>query len=119
MDSRAIDDTGFVVLDVETTGLGAYSGDRICEIAAVKLQQDEQIGEFWTMIDPGRPISEGAFAVNRITREMLMDAPASEAILPDLMEFMGNAVIVAYNAKFDMRFIQAELKDCNRRNGVS
>ena len=110
MDSRAIDDSEFVVLDVETTGLGAYLGDRICEIGAVKLQKDEEIGQFWTMIDPGRPISQGVFAVNGITPEMLMDAPASEAILPDLMEFIGNSVIVAYNAKFDMRFIQSELR---------
>ena len=108
--ARAIDDTEFVILDVETTGLDAYSGDRICEIGAVKLHKDQEIDQFEALIDPGRPISQEAFDANQITPDMLKDAPSIERVLPDFLKFIDDCVIVAYNSDFDMSFLQSELK---------
>src|ERR671938_408100 len=62
----------FVLLDVESTGLDARAGDRICEIAFVRWQGGEVIGRFETLVDPGRSISAGAYAVNGIEDDALM-----------------------------------------------
>ena len=98
----------FVIFDVETTGLSPYSGDRIVEIAAVKLKDSKIVGRFETMLDPQREISYEAFSVNGITPEMLSGAPRAEEVLPDIFHFIKNAYLVGHNIKFDLNFLNNE-----------
>ncbi len=98
----------FVVFDVETTGLSPANGDRMIEIAAIKIRDFKPATKFYSLIDPERPISSGAFAVNGISREMLVGAPAAQEVLPHFLEYVKGAVILGYNAKFDMGFLVSE-----------
>ena len=103
-----IDEVDFLVVDVETTGLSADRGDRVCEIGAIKMRGGAIIDSFGTLIDPRRPISAGAYAVNRISPEMIAQAPVFENIVERLHELMKDSALVAYNAGFDVSFIDME-----------
>jgi DNA polymerase-3 subunit epsilon len=107
---RHLDESDFLVVDVETTGLSADAGDRVCEIGAVKLRGGAVIATFSSLINPQRPISAGAFAVNRISPQMVADAPVFGEIAGKLREAMEDAILVAYNAPFDLSFLATELR---------
>jgi DNA polymerase III epsilon subunit family exonuclease len=100
----------YAVVDVETTGLSARTGDRICEVAVVIARGGQIVDELQSLINPGRPISYGATAVNRITDNMVRDAPPFRKLAPALIETLDGAVLVAHNASFDLSFISAELR---------
>jgi DNA polymerase III epsilon subunit family exonuclease len=108
--AQLIDETDFLIIDFETTGLYANGGDRVCEIGAVLLRGGAVIETFSTLIDPQRPITAGAYAVNKISPQMLMSAPAFSEIAVKFREMMNNAVLVAYNAPFDMSFLISEYR---------
>jgi DNA polymerase III epsilon subunit family exonuclease len=97
-------------MDVETTGLSADSGDRVCEIGAVKLRGGAVIKTFGTLIDPERPISAGAYAVNGISPSMLAGAPIFPDVSDKLRTMMDGCILVAYNAPFDLSFIRSEFQ---------
>lgn len=102
-------ETTFVVVDLETTG-GRSSGDHhdeITEIGAVKVRGGEVIGEFATLVDPGRAIPPQIVALTGITSAMVYDAPKIDAVLPAFLEFARGAVLVAHNAGFDVGFLRA------------
>ena len=99
----------FIIFDVETTGLSPRWGDRIIEIAALKVKDLKPVGEFYSFVDPQREISYGAFQVNGITPDMLMGAPTLEEILPRFLKFIGSAALVGHNIKFDLSFLCYEL----------
>ncbi|HUN65572.1 MAG TPA: exonuclease domain-containing protein [Bacteroidota bacterium] len=98
----------FLVVDVETTGLSAARGDRICEIGAVKIRGGEIRDSFGTLINPGRPIAPAASAVNHITDAMVSRAPRFADALPSLLPLLRGSVIVGYNAEFDLSFLRNE-----------
>jgi len=100
----------FVIFDTETTGLDPLTGDRVVEIAAFKIKGGQRIATLDILINPGRPISPGAFAVNKITPEMLKDAPKIEAVMPKFLEFIAQGPLCSYNAGFDLGFLNNELK---------
>ncbi|MFA6637026.1 MAG: exonuclease domain-containing protein [Candidatus Omnitrophota bacterium] len=102
-------DASYTVFDFETTGLFAGSGDAICEIGALKAGFDGNEQRFEELIDPRRPISQGAYNLNRITPEMLEGKPTIDEVLPDFMDFIEGSVLVAYNARFDISFLAAAL----------
>ncbi|MDX1657534.1 MAG: DEDD exonuclease domain-containing protein [Nitriliruptorales bacterium] len=102
-------DVTFVVVDLETTGLRAAS-DRITEIGAVKVQRGEVLGELQTLVHPGRPIPPKITAVTGITDHMVSGAPPVGSVLPMFLEFLGDAVLVAHNARFDTSFLSAALE---------
>lgn len=105
-----IDEAVFTVFDFETTGLFPGTGDRICEIGAVRFSVNSRTGiTFHSMVNPLRSISPGAFRVNRITGRMLKDAPVIGDILPGFVKFIKGTVLVAYNAGFDVGFLHASL----------
>lgn len=105
-----IDSSDFTIFDVETTGLSPYSGDRICEIAAIRTDSScSNTRKFSSLVDPGRPISYGAFRVNGITSAMLAGSPAIEEVLPDFLKFAEGSVLVAYNAGFDLGFLESAM----------
>ena len=107
---QSLDGTAFAIFDVETTGLSPAYGHRICEVACLRLQGGVQIGRFESLVDPGRSISPGAFAVNQITPDLLYGAPDFQLIGPDLLSLMEEAVLVAHNAAFDLGFLATELQ---------
>lgn len=95
----------FVVLDIETTGLSAEK-DRITEIGGVRIKEGKITGEFNSFVNPGIPIPENITKLTGITDDMVSDAGDITEVLPEFLEFAGNAVIVAHNALFDMGFIK-------------
>jgi len=109
-ETLSIDDIDYLIIDVETTGLSVEHGDRVCEIGAVKLRGNAVIETYGSLINPQRPISYGAFAVNGITPEMLIDAPVFSQIADKIWNMMDNSVLVAYNAPFDLSFITNEFR---------
>lgn len=96
----------FVVVDLETTG-GSPSGDQITEIGAVKVRGGEVIGEFGTLVNPGRPIPPTITVLTGITTAMVMTAPSIGEVLPAFLEFARGSVLVAHNARFDVGFLKA------------
>ena len=107
---KNINEVEFTIFDTETTGLEPESGDRIVEIAAIRFKGKEKIAEFKSLINPNRPISEAAFQVNRISQEMLKDAPDMGAVMPEFLKFIRNTCLSSYNAGFDLAFLNNELK---------
>ena len=105
-----LDDADYLVIDFETTGLSPDSGDRACEIGAVRLRGGAVMETFGTLIDPQRPVSPGAYAVNGISPQMLLGAPTFSEIAEKVWKMMDGTVLVAYNAPFDMGFLQHELR---------
>jgi DNA polymerase-3 subunit epsilon len=102
-------DVEFVVLDLETTG-GSPANDRITEVGAVKVRGGEVLGTFHTLVDPEIPIPPLISALTGITDGLVAAAEPIQVVLPCLVEFLGGAVLVAHNASFDRRFIQANLE---------
>jgi len=95
----------WVVFDVETTGLSPVGGDRIIEIAAVKVRDEKIVATFDSLVNPKRDVPVEAQQVNNITLQMLADAPAADEILPSIIEFIGGGCLVAHNIKFDLDFL--------------
>lgn len=107
---QPLDEITIAVFDVETTGLSPAYGHRVCEIACLRLEAGIETGRMETLVDPGRPISPGAYRVNRIEPEMLTGAPGFEAIANTVLVLMQDAVLVAHNAPFDLGFLAMELE---------
>lgn len=106
----AVYDTAvFIAFDTETTGLDPLSG-RIVEIGAVKFDRRGIIARYNVLINPEMPMPEEAGKVNGITDEMLKGKPLIAAVFPDFFDFIGNGVLVAHNAPFDISYVNAELK---------
>ena len=109
---KALRDTTFVAVDVETTGFSPERfGDRVVEVAAVRFTLGG-IRESWSrLIWPGRPISLGARRVHGMSLETLAEEPTFADVWNELEEFIGDSVVVAHNADFDARFLCAHLAD--------
>ncbi|MDL9937370.1 DEDD exonuclease domain-containing protein [Gordonia sp. ABSL1-1] len=102
---RALFDTTLVVVDLETTGSNHHD-DRITEIGAVKIRGGEVVGEFATLVDPGRAIPPQIVTLTGITEMMVSAAPPIEQVLPAFIEFARGSILVAHNARFDMGFLR-------------
>ena len=112
--SALLQETTFVVVDLETTGASSKKGAAITEIGAVKVKGGEIIGEFKSFVNPLSPIPEYITAMTGISDLMLADAPVIDEIFPTFLEFVGNhneAVLVAHNAPFDLSFLKSAAKD--------
>ena len=79
-----LDELAFTFVDVETTGLDPTTGDRVCEIALLRVQGDREIARFESLIHPQRPMHYGAMAVHGITDALLAGAPTFAMLLPQL-----------------------------------
>ncbi|MDO5500585.1 MAG: DEDD exonuclease domain-containing protein [Propionibacteriaceae bacterium] len=97
-------DTTFVVVDLETTGSGPEA--EITEIGAVKVRGGEVVGEFQTLVDPLVHIPALIQVLTGITDRMVAGAPPLAGVLPSFLEFVGDAVLVAHNAGFDVGFLK-------------
>ncbi|MGF1788250.1 3'-5' exonuclease [Photobacterium swingsii] len=108
-----------VVLDFETTGLSPNQGDRAIEIGAVKLENGIVTGQFQQLMNPGRRVSSFIEGYTGITNAMLSSAPSCEEVMDEFADFIGDANLVAHNASFDQRFLDAELDIIGRQYGGS
>ncbi|MGF1690922.1 3'-5' exonuclease [Photobacterium kagoshimensis] len=106
-----------VVLDFETTGLSPNQGDRAIEIGAVKLENGIVTGQFQQLMNPGRRVSSFIEGYTGITNSMLSTAPSCEEVMDEFADFIGDANLVAHNASFDQRFLDAELDIIGRQYG--
>lgn len=95
----------FVVFDLETTGLSAKA-DRITEIGAVKIRDCQIVERYSQLVNPQRPLSAKITELTGITDEMLKDQPTIERVLPEFMQFIGSAMLVAHNSDFDTGFVR-------------
>ena len=98
-----------IVLDTETTGLKPEEGHRIVEIGCVELVNHVQTGRtFRAFLNPERAMEAKASEISGITDDMLVGQPLFAEIAQTLIDFLGDAPIVAHNAPFDMGFLNAE-----------
>src|SRR5512144_2878005 len=99
----------FAYLDVETTGLSTWFGDRICEIAVLRCEGDNILGSFDSLVNPDRPISPGAARVNGLSDSDLLGAPRFAEVAERVLALIQDAVIVCHNVPFDLGFVSNEL----------
>lgn len=110
--NQSLEDSTFVVFDLETTGISAAK-HKIIEIGAVKVEGGKITDRYSTFVNPQRPIP---FAIERLTGindSMVVDAPIIEDILPEFLKFCDGAIMVAHNADFDMGFLKLNCREQN------
>ena len=108
----AVSKVNFVAFDFETTGL--YAGqDSIVEFGAVKFLNAQVLESFGQLANPGRQIPADATRVSGITDAMVAGQPSVASILPEFMRFIGDSVLIAHNAGFDLGFLRTALDRAN------
>ena len=103
-------DQPIVMLDFETTGLSPDAGDRITEVAALRMVNGVIAERFVTLINCGTRIPTYITSLTGISQRMVDGAPPVWQVLPQLLEFIGGDTLAAHNASFDVRFLLAESK---------
>jgi len=103
-----------IVLDFETTGLSPDYGDRAIEIGAVRIKNGEVVARFQALMNPGRRIDRFIEGYTGITNSMLKDAPPCKEVMHEFADFINGYNLVAHNASFDKRFLDAELGKISR-----
>ena len=102
-------DTTYCVLDLETTGL-SFRTEKITEIGIMKIKDGQIIDKFECFVNPEKPIPQRVVEVTNITDDMVKDAETIDKILPKVIEFVGDSVLVAHNADFDIGFLKYNAK---------
>lgn len=97
-----------VMLDFETTGLSPESGDRITEVAALRIAGGEIVERYVSLVNCGVRIPPFITSLTGITQQMVDRAPLAEDVVPELIEFIGGDTLAAHNASFDEKFLKAE-----------
>jgi DNA polymerase-3 subunit epsilon len=105
--SPRLDECRFAVVDVETTGVRAFKGDRIIEIAVVML---DGTVVFHSLVNPGIPVPMFVQGLTGIDPQVLRDAPQFEGIVDELLRVFDGCVFVAHNARFDWAFVSTEIE---------
>jgi DNA polymerase-3 subunit epsilon len=100
----------FIVLDFETTGLSPNVGARTTEVAAVRVENGRMTDRFQSLMNPGVRIPSFIQDLTGITNQMISKAPLNSKVMKDLHQFIGKTPLVAHNASFDKKFLDAELE---------
>ena len=103
-----------IVLDFETTGMSPDRGDRAIEIGAVKVEAGKVTDSFQGLMNPGLRVNSFIEGLTGISNEMLADAPACAVVMTEFADFIAGHDLVAHNASFDRRFLDAELARIGR-----
>jgi len=104
----------FAFLDLETTGLSPWFGDRICEVGIV-ISEGKRIKEqYQQLVNPERPLSPGAASTNGLSNADLASAPVFADIADEVLKWLKGAVVVCHNAQFDIQFLDSEFKRLGR-----
>lgn len=98
-------DTTYCVLDIETTGF-SFRTEKITEVGIMKVKNGEVIDEFSCFVNPEKPIPQRVVEVTNITDDMVKDAETIDKVMPKILEFVGDSVLVAHNADFDIGFLK-------------
>ena len=107
-EARALHETDFVVVDVETTGAKAPPS-RIMEVGAYRVSRGRIVAEFNSLVNPEIPIPPFIARLTGISDAMVKGAPLFADIAPAWLDFLGESVLVAHNAQFDVRFLNHEI----------
>ena len=107
---QSIEDATFCVLDLETTGF-SFRTEKITEIGIMKVKNGEVIDEFACFVNPEKPIPQRVVEVTNITDDMVKDAETIDKVFPKMMEFIGDSILVAHNADFDIGFLKYNAKE--------
>jgi DNA polymerase III subunit epsilon len=104
-----------IIFDTETTGLNPAAGDRMVEIGCIELINRVETGRtFHAYFNPERPMPSEAEAVHGLSDAFLADKPRFSDKVEELLEFIGDAPLIAHNASFDFGFLNHELQRCAR-----
>ena len=98
-------DGEYCVLDLETTGL-SFRTEKITEVGIIKIRNGEVIDEFECFVNPEKPIPQEVVEVTHITDDMVKDAETIDKVIPKIIDFIGDSVLVAHNADFDIGFLK-------------
>ncbi|MBQ9314830.1 MAG: PolC-type DNA polymerase III [Clostridia bacterium] len=102
---QLLDDITYSVLDIETTGLSMYT-EKITEFGIIKVKNGERIAEFECFVNPEKDIPPKVVEVTHITNEMVKDAETIDKVMPKVLDFIKDTVIVAHNGVFDVGFMK-------------
>lgn len=103
-----------IVLDFETTGLSPDLGDRAIEIGAIRIERGQVVDQFQKLMNPGRPVSQFIEDYTGISNSMLQEAESNGDVMQQFSDFVGDSNMVAHNASFDKRFLDAEYARISR-----
>ena len=106
---QVLDDATYCVLDLETTGI-SITTEKITEVGIMKVKNGEVIDELEIFVNPEKPIPQRVVEVTNITDEMVKDAETIDKVFPKILEFVGDSIIVAHNASFDVGFLKHNAK---------
>jgi DNA polymerase-3 subunit epsilon len=106
-------DKPIVMLDFETTGLSPAMGDRITEVAALRIVDGKVTERFVSLINCKVRIPSFITQLTGISQAMVDSAPPVECVVPELLDFIGGDALSAHNASFDEKFLKAEAERLN------
>ena len=106
---KKINEEEFVVFDIETMGLNSHTHE-IIEIGAVKIKAGRILDRYSQLINPGRHIPEHITNITSITDDQVANMPKIDVVIKEFVDFIGEAVLVAHNAPFDIGFIKRDIK---------
>jgi len=110
-----MDNNSTIVIDFETTGLSPGYGDRTIEVGAVLITDNQIVDRFQSLMNPEMTVSGFIQDYTGITNRMLSAAPSIKAVMHKLKTFIAHHHLVAHNASFDSRFLDAEFERINHR----